>query len=208
MTFFINRNLENQLYEYFASMQAWNNTRPLNLGGVSVPSGTGGPPGGFIGQLPQNRVTYDFVEASNSGMPASGWSIIDNLNHIRYRITVLEDSLVPRQTIFTVVNNLGILDNPLRIYNKLGVTQTITEVFLSVGTAPTGSGITVDVHKNGTTIFTNQANRPTITAGSNTGSTTTIDVPTWSNNEYLTAHIDGVGSTIPGADLVVHVSHT
>jgi len=82
MTFFINRNLENQLYEYFASMQAWNNTRPLNLGGVSVPSGTGGPPGGFIGQLPQNRVTYDFVEASNSGMPASGWSIIDNLNHI------------------------------------------------------------------------------------------------------------------------------
>jgi hypothetical protein len=258
MPFFINRNFENQLFEYFASMQAWNNVRPINLGGVSNPSGTGGPPGGFIGQLPQNRVTYDYIEANTWTLPASGISLINNLNRIRHRITVLEgvgsgisgigttvqlnDTIVgsgvtilnfegdvsviqnspgkvtitisasgivyTHQTIFTAVGTLTVGNNPLRVYNKLGVNQTISEVFLSVGTAPTGSGIVVDIHKGGTTIFTNQTHRPQIIAGANTGNTTTIDISSWGTNEYLTAHIDNIGSATAGSDLVIHVIHT
>lgn len=67
---------------------------PLNLGGTG--GGDGSPPGGFIGWLPQHRVSYDEVEAATlatnpSGVnPPSGWSLIDNLNHIRYRIQQLE----------------------------------------------------------------------------------------------------------------------
>jgi len=93
MPFYINRNFENKLYEYFSSMQSWMNIRPIGLGGVSGPGGgSGGPPGGFYGYLPQSRVAYDTSELSSNGLPASGWSILDNLNHIRYRITVLEAS--------------------------------------------------------------------------------------------------------------------
>lgn len=93
MPFYINRNFENKLYEYFSSMQSWMNIRPIGLGGVSGPGGgSGGPPGGFYGYLPQSRVAYDTSELSSSGLPASGWSILDNLNHIRYRITVIEAS--------------------------------------------------------------------------------------------------------------------
>jgi hypothetical protein len=87
MPFFINRNFENQLFEYLQSMQSWNNARPVNLGGYSGPGGGGGgPPGGFFGQLPQSRIAYDTTELAASGLPASGWSILDNLNHIRYQI--------------------------------------------------------------------------------------------------------------------------
>jgi hypothetical protein len=72
-------------------------TTPLNLGGAGgAGGGVGVPPGGFIGQLPQYRVAYDTLEAATldtlpSGVNGiSGWSLVDNLNHIRYRIGVLE----------------------------------------------------------------------------------------------------------------------
>jgi hypothetical protein len=69
--------------------------RPLNLGGVSgSDGGAGGPPGGFTGYLPQTRVAYDETEAEASGTSVSG-SLVDNLNHIRYRIKQLEDSATP-----------------------------------------------------------------------------------------------------------------
>src|SRR5574339_303860 len=66
-------------------------TQPLNLGGVSAAGGgAGGPPGGYIGQLPQTRVAYDETEAAALDTPASGMSLVDNLNHIRYRLNILE----------------------------------------------------------------------------------------------------------------------
>lgn len=80
----------------------------------------------------------------------------------------------------------------------------ITKVRIAVGTAPTGAPITVDVNKNGTTIFTTQANRPTITAGTFTA-TAVPNVTALSVGDYLTVDIDGVGTTHPGADLVVSV---
>jgi len=46
----------------------------------------GGPPGGFIGYLPQTRVTYDYSELKASGI-ASSPTLLDNLNHIRYKLT-------------------------------------------------------------------------------------------------------------------------
>lgn len=73
--------------------------QPLNLGAVGGGGGgAGSPPGGYIGQLPQYRVAYDVTESATlstlpSGLTgASGWSLVDNLNHIRYRLGQLEIS--------------------------------------------------------------------------------------------------------------------
>jgi hypothetical protein len=63
---------------------------PLNLGGIhGAGGGRGGPPGGFIGWLPQTRVAYDEDELESPFTSASG-SLLDNLNHIRYRLGTLE----------------------------------------------------------------------------------------------------------------------
>jgi hypothetical protein len=113
-----------------------------------------------------------------------------------------------RQSIFTVAGDLTALPGQLRIYNKLGYAQTISEVFIVVDDAPSGSSIIVDVHLNGTTIFTTQANRPSISAGANTGTTTSIDVSAWADNSYLTMDIDQIGSGTAGSDLTVHIIHS
>ncbi|MGH3375974.1 MAG: hypothetical protein ACRDP6_14645 [Actinoallomurus sp.] len=93
-----------------------------------------------------------------------------------------------------------------RIYNDTGVTLTIRSVRASVGTAPTGASLIVDVNKNGTTIFTTQANRPTVAISGNTsGKVTNMDVTTLADGDYITVDIDQIGSTVAGADLVVQV---
>lgn len=72
---------------------------PLVLGATS--SGSGGPIGGYVGFLPQTRVSYDQDELAMSGFMESGayneelgiivsGSLLDNLNHIRWRIQALE----------------------------------------------------------------------------------------------------------------------
>lgn len=61
------------------------------LGGTSGSGGgSGGPPGGFIGQLAQRYSTYDLSE--DATLSGSG-SLVDNLNHIRYRIQSLEGTV-------------------------------------------------------------------------------------------------------------------
>ncbi len=83
--------------------------------------------------------------------------------------------------------------------------NTIQKVFVSANTAPTGAAIIVDVNLNGTTIFTTQGNRPQIADGANTGESSSIDVTSFADGDYLQADIDQIGSVISGADLTVHV---
>lgn len=85
-------------------------------------------------------------------------------------------------------------------------TYTIVGTWLMVGTAPTGSSLIVDVNKNGTTIYTTQANRPSIAASANAGGPgATPDVTTLAAGDYLTVDIDQVGSSVAGSDLTVSV---
>lgn len=94
-----------------------------------------------------------------------------------------------------------------RIYNDSGRTLTILSVRASVGTAPTGQSLIVDVNVNGTTIFTTQANRPTIAAAGNTsGKVTNMDVTTIADGSYFTVDVDQVGSGTAGSDLTVQIS--
>jgi len=84
-------------------------------------------------------------------------------------------------------------------------TLTITKVKLVVKTAPTGQAIIVDVNKNGTTIFTTQANRPQIAAGETSGDSGTPDVTSLAEGDKVTIDIDQIGSGTAGADLTVEV---
>jgi hypothetical protein len=104
---------------------------------------------------------------------------------------------------FSVPGPLAVQTWPLRLY----VTQacTITGVRASVGTAPTGASLIVDVNKNGTTLFTTQSARPTIVVGTNTV-TTVPAVTALAVGDYLTVDIDQVGSTVAGSFLTVQVA--
>jgi hypothetical protein len=82
---------------------------------------------------------------------------------------------------------------------------TVTGVRATVGTAPTGASLVVDVHKNGTTLFTTQGNRPSISAAAFTDLSNTPDVTSIAADDYLTVDCDSVGSTVAGADLVVQI---
>jgi hypothetical protein len=85
-------------------------------------------------------------------------------------------------------------------------TYTVTGVRLMVGTAPTGANLILDVLKNGSTMFTTPANRPTITAGSTAGGPGAApDLPGLVAGDYLTLNIVQVGSIAAGSDLVVTI---
>ncbi len=93
-----------------------------------------------------------------------------------------------------------------RLYNDSGATLTIKAVRVSVGTAPTGASIIVDINVSGTTIFSTQGNRPTIAASGNTsGKVTNMNTTTIADGSYFTVDIDQIGSTIAGADLTVQI---
>src|SRR3972149_4452477 len=81
----------------------------------------------------------------------------------------------------------------------------IVKVTATVGTAPTGASLIVDVNKNGTTIFTTQANRPTIAAGSQDDLSSIPDVVPFAKEDVFTMDVDQVGSTVAGSNLVVQV---
>lgn len=106
---------------------------------------------------------------------------------------------------FSYTGELETGEGTFRFYNDSGRTLTITAVRASVGTAPTGTAIVLDVLKNGTTIYTNAGNRPQISAGQDTVKSTNPDVTAWEDGDYLTVDIVQVGSTVAGADLTVAV---
>jgi hypothetical protein len=79
---------------------------------------------------------------------------------------------------------------------------TVVSCAVRVKTAPTGQSIKVDFNKNGTTIFSNQSNRPEIAVSTNLSDDKTPDITTMAQDDVFTIDIDQVGSTIAGADLV------
>lgn len=104
---------------------------------------------------------------------------------------------------FSIPGTLTVGSGEMRWY--FTQTVTVTNVVATVGTAPTGASLIFDVNKNGTTIFTTQANRPTITATNFTDLSSTPDVTSFSSGDYITVDVDQIGSTIAGADAVVRI---
>jgi hypothetical protein len=83
---------EHKFFEYLSTLNRQQLARPTFLGGTTGSGGgVGGPPGGFIGMLPQGRIAFDLSEAEIWDIPSSGESLLDNLNRIRYRVKQIED---------------------------------------------------------------------------------------------------------------------
>jgi len=156
-------------------------------------------------KVSSNDTTANYL--ASKLVAGSSITITENNNGSNETLTIAYSGVgsFPRVALLTFGGTLSGISNPFRLYNVFGQTVTISKVFIAANTAPTGQNLIVDIHKNGTTIFTNQANRPTIVAGNNTGETTTIQVPSWAVSEYLTAELDQVGSAVPGSDLSVHI---
>lgn len=104
---------------------------------------------------------------------------------------------------FSIPGTLTIGTGTMRWYFDQSV--TVTNVIATVGTAPTGASLIFDVNKNGTTIFTTQGNRPTITATNFTDLSSTPNVTSFASGDYLTVDVDQIGSTVTGADAVVRI---
>ena len=103
-------------FEYFSNLERKLKVQPLNLGGIiGSGGGAGGPPGGYLGLLPQTKVAYDTDELALSGFVSptpydvSGIlvsaTLLDNLNHIRYRLELLEGGGGPGSSNFKVYEN-------------------------------------------------------------------------------------------------------
>jgi hypothetical protein len=112
--------------------------------------------------------------------------------------TALEEMIL-----YSAAGALSVQSGTHRVY--LSHAYDLVSVRASVGTAPTGASLLVDVNRNGTTIFGTQANRPTVAAGTNTALSGTASVSTYSSGDYFTVDIDQVGSTVAGSNLTVQI---
>lgn len=102
---------------------------------------------------------------------------------------------------YTITGALTTRTGSVRL--PIDATYTIKQVRIMVGTAPTGATLIVDVNKNGTTIFTTQANRPTIAISGNAAVSGAPQVTALAAGDYITVDIDQVGSTVAGSNLTV-----
>jgi hypothetical protein len=106
---------ESSFFDYINMLKAQLKASPLVLGGVGGGGGGGGgPAGGFIGVLPQKRVAYDTSEEESS-TTISGGSLVDNLNHIRFRINALEDSGIAFNLVVDEIDGSPSVSNVNRI---------------------------------------------------------------------------------------------
>lgn len=167
--------------------------------------------------MPNVKIDVDAVidrvrlkeQAADPASPSSGFGwLYEKVDGEVYFMNAAGQVLGPLGTKYftlSIAGDLTVDPNPLRVTNLTGKTLTIKKVHLAVDTAPTGVAIIVDVHENGTTIFTAQGNRPTIAISAFTGETTTIDDASWADGNYLQADVDQIGSTIAGADLTITI---
>jgi len=150
----------------------------------------------------------EYTTNKNLYKPAIGeknWGALVNTNFdiLDSELNTLDTN--KSQFILTRDGELTISGGTLRLYNHTGRTLTLSALYIDVGTAPTGDNITIDLHKNGTTIFTNQAHRPQILATEHSGFSTSLDITEFANGAYLTLDVDVVGSIVAGGDLTATI---
>jgi hypothetical protein len=108
--------------------------------------------------------------------------------------------------VFTVPGTLSVGTGASKFYIPGAI--TLGNVRASVGTAPTGTDIIIDVNKNGSTVFTTQQNRPKIYAGQTLVSNSTPNITEFNEGDYITVDVDQIGSLNPGQNLTVQIEFT
>lgn len=90
---------------------------------------------------------------------------------------------------------------------RLPFAATIVGVSAAVN-VPSTSAIILDVNKNGTTIFTTQANRPQIAANADAvAEVTNMNITNLAIGDYLTVDIDQASGSFTGNDLTVMIRY-
>jgi len=113
------------------------------------------------------------------------------------------DLVVSSSYSFTVPGTLAVANKIIQRLVERNI--TITEILLYADTAPDGADLVVDINRNGTTIFPTSP-KPRVTDGSNSGSTSTIDLPDLLKGDRLSLDIDQIGSSTGGGeDLMVTI---
>ena len=86
---------------------------------------------------------------------------------------------------------------------------TILGVSAVCRVAPVGSDIIFDVNRNGTTIFTTQANRPRIVASATktASEVTNMNITAYAALDVLTPDVDQVGSGVSGSDTTLTIRY-
>lgn len=160
----------------------------LMLGGASGPGGgVGGPPGGFTGRLPQGRIAYDETEAETDYTPASGTSLVDNLNHIRYRLSNLEASGVGG------VPNLTVKDDGVTV-----ITDANTLDFIGASVSMSGNTAIITISGGSSTGHTIQDEGSNMTARSKLnfiGTAVTVTDNAGNDSTDVEITISGVSSS-------------
>ncbi|WP_329474738.1 hypothetical protein OG555_23795 [Kribbella sp. NBC_01484] len=98
---------------------------------------------------------------------------------------------------FAVTGTIAVATGKSRIY--LEHDYVVETVRAAVHTAPAGAALVVDVNKNGASIYTDQANRPSIAVGTNSATGNNPAVTALAAGDYLTVDVDQVGSATAGA---------
>jgi hypothetical protein len=102
---------------------------------------------------------------------------------------------------FCCSNETTDLTTGLRFTFRAPYSMTLSGVFISTNTAPTGSSLVVDIKKNGTSIF---STKPSILSGQKFGgSSAVLSILTLSVTDEITVFIDLIGSTNAGTGLKV-----
>ena len=159
-----------------------------------------GTAAGTVAEGNDSRIT-GAEQAVNKGV-ANGYASLDTGGKVP---TTQLPATIQMHT-FSSTGSIAVETGTHRLYNNRSSAWTINGVRASVGTAPTGASLIVDIKVNGTTIFTTQANRPTISAGSMTsGYVTNMNITSVAAGAYVTVDVAQVGSIIPGSDLTVQL---
>jgi hypothetical protein len=115
---------------------------------------------------------------------------------------------VPVQTqVFSSAGVVAVDVGTQRLYNDSGKSWTLSNVRASVGIAPAGASIIIDVKVNDATIFALPADQPTIPSGGLTsGKMIVTGVTTVAIGQYITVDVTQVGSTTAGSNLTVQLT--
>lgn len=90
----ISDSIERKIMSEIDEMGKFLRNATINLGGIDGSNGGGGSR--FIGKLPQTKVTFDTTESTDSTIPASGLSLLINLNRIRSGVSLGDGVILPR----------------------------------------------------------------------------------------------------------------
>lgn len=195
----------------------------LVLARVRVPAGTSSITTSLIDDLRVRAVSnYDFIADGtitsakiadgtlvNADISASAAIALSKLavgalpSGITVNASNFANNTIPSEAVFTIPGIVTTGAKNIRYYCE--TPRSVANVVVSVGTAPTGSSMIFDVNKNGTTIFTTQANRPSIAASGFYDGSSVPDVTSFAAGDYITIDVDQVGSSVSGSNAVVKI---